>query len=369
MDHWRGAKSCQFPRRQIFGNRYGFTVRHPHGVVAVLTPSPHPLLLPVVAVCYALAAGNAVLLKPSSHTPLTALTFVEILLEAGCPPAAIACLTGKGKSLGRAICEHRDIHHIVCHGRLQTIRNIRSRATFVPTQLQWSCVSSCIVMKTADLDAAADSIVNSALVNAGQSAFSPSWVAVHEARHEEFRELLKQKMSGRPVGDPLQPGTLLGPVTTRATVRRLRQEVDRELANGAQLLLGEDFNEGPHQRRVSPLLVDGCALDSTRLSQREISGPIIGLTKIKKGREASLQISSQRFHVLTFFTADEDWAIREALRLPFDNIHVNGIPSWADGLICIPGNPVRAGRSTAEGRVEMMSHIRDVICHERDFNS
>ncbi|NND50139.1 MAG: aldehyde dehydrogenase family protein [Rhizobiales bacterium] len=359
-----GAEIMPIPSEAKFGNRYGFTVRHPHGVVAALTPSPQPLILPVVATLYALAAGNAVLLKPSRHTPLIALTLVEMLLEAGCPPNAIACVTGHGDKLGRAICNHPGIHHVFCRGRLKTIRDIRASASFFTTELQWSCVSSCVVMKTGKLEQVADKIVSAAFENAGQSAFCPTWVAVHQARHEELRELLRLRIEGLRIGDPMDRTTDLGPITAVAMLRRLRRRVDHELNAGAEIVCGGVFNEQAHRRRVVPLLLDKCGLKTTRFCRQEVSGPILGITKVSGSREATLQLASQRFHVLTFFTGDENWAIREAMRLPFDNIHINGIPAWTDGLICIPGNPVRAGRSSAEGRVHRMSHIRDVICHE-----
>ncbi len=337
----------------------GYTVRHPHGVVAIVTPNPQPLILPMTHALFAIAAGNAVALKPSRHSSLVVLKLVEMLLEAGLSPRAIACFTGTGKKIGRALCRHPLVDHIICSGSLPTIRDVRSRMSFVTSQFQWGCVSTCIVGKTADIELVADQILNTAFESSGQTAFTPTWIACFEKRYDELRDLLADRMGKLQPGDPFDSRSSLGPITELKNVNRIEDRIRYELEHGAELVTGARLGN----RLLQPALLGECSLHDTRFSKREIPGPIIGLTKISKAREATGTILSQRHHILTLFSKDEDWAAREAMRMPFNNVHVNGVPTWKDGLICLPGHPIRTGTRDASDRISDMSHIKDVVFH------
>ncbi|MDF1738437.1 MAG: aldehyde dehydrogenase [Verrucomicrobiales bacterium] len=337
----------------------GYTVRHPHGVVAIVTPNPQPLILPLTHALFAIAAGNAVALKPSRHSSLVVLILVEMLLESGLPPRAIACFTGTGKKIGRALCRHPLVDHIICSGSLPTIKDVRSRMSFVTSQFQWGCVSTCIVGKTANIELVADQILNTAFESSGQSAFAPTWIACFEKQYDDLRDLLADRMRQLQPGDPFDRRTSLGPVTELRNANRLEDRVKYELEHGAAIVTGSRLGN----RLFQPILLGECSLHETRFSRKEIPGPIIGLTRINKAREATGVILSQRHHILTLFSKDEDWAAREAMRMPFNNVHVNGIPTWKDGLICLPGHPLRTGTREASDRISDMSHIRDVVFH------
>lgn len=337
----------------------GYTVRHPHGVVAIVTPNPQPLILPLTHALFAIAAGNAVALKPSRHSSLVVLKLVEMLLEAGLSPRAIACFTGTGKKIGRALCQHPLVDHIICSGALPTIRDVRSRMSFVTSQFQWGCVSTCIVGKSANIELVADQILNTAFESSGQSAFTPTWIACFEKRYDDLRDLLAERMSKLQPGDPFDRKSSLGPLTELRNVNRVEDRIKYELEHGAEIATGSRVGN----RLYQPMLLGECSLHNTRFSRKEIRGPIIGLTKINKAREATGVILSQRHHILALFSKDEDWAAREAMRMPFNNVHVNGIPTWKDGLICLPGHPLRTGTRDAPDRISDMSHIKDVVFH------
>lgn len=354
-----GSRILPLANEASIGDRYGYTVRNPHGVVAVICPNSQPLILPLVNTLYALAAGNAVALKPSIHTPLISIRMVEMLLECGCPPEAIACLTGPGRKIGSALGKHRSVNHLVCAGSLPTIRNLRSEMEFVTSQLQWGCVATCVVGKSADVGIVADEILRVAFECSGQAAFTPSWIACFEEKHDELRDLLKEKIENLRPGNPLDPDTGIGPLTERSRIDRLEEWIAREKDLGATHVTG-GCEEGFLYR---PILMDECDLEKTRFSKEEICAPIIGMTAIGRARDATDLLKDQRHHVLTLFSNDEDWAARQAMRMPFNNVHINGIPTWRDGLICLPGNPTRTGRRSASDRVSDMSHVRDVIFH------
>lgn len=354
-----GPRILPLAREASMSGGSGYTVRHPHGIVAIVTPNPQPFILPMTHALFAIAAGNAVALKPSRHSSLVVLKLVEMLLEAGLSPRAIACFTGTGKKIGRALCRHPLVDHIICSGSLPTIRDVRSRMSFVTSQFQWGCVSTCIVGKTADIELVADQILGTAFESSGQAAYTPTWIACFEKRYDDLRDLLTERMERLQPGDPFERASALGPMTELRNVKRIEERVRYELEHGAEVVTGSRVGN----RLFHPMLLGECNLPKTRFSRKEIPGPIIGLTKISRAREATGMISDQRHHILTLFSKDEDWAAREAQRMPFNNVHVNGIPTWRDGLICLPGHPLRTGARAASDRISDMSHIRDVVFH------
>jgi acyl-CoA reductase-like NAD-dependent aldehyde dehydrogenase len=338
----------------------GFTLRQPHGIVGILTPVVFPLLFPVIQVCYALAAANSVLLKPAQATPLLALRLVEMLIAAGLPPSAIACLPGTGKEIGKAICGDRRLNYLSCMGRIRTVREIRNLAAFVPTHLQWGCVSSVIVDHKTDLDQFLRIFLHAAFDNAGQSAFTSSWIAAVDSIHDELLSRLETEISKIKVGDPLDPTTELGPVASVMSMKRFDQVIESELGLGAEIVCG-GTREG---RLIQPTLLRNCDIGKSSLGQRETSAPIVGISRVKTPMEAIDYLKHQRYHILSIFTESKAEAVKQAMHLPFENIYLNGIPNWRDGLVCVPGHPPRSGLRNSYDRVGDFSRLRDVVCRE-----
>ncbi|MDF1862439.1 MAG: aldehyde dehydrogenase [Verrucomicrobiales bacterium] len=354
-----GPRILPLSREASFGDRLGYTLRHPHGVVAIITANPQPFVIPLVHSVFALAAGNAVALKPSIHTSVMVLKLVEVLLETGFPAESVACFIGSGKTIGRELVQHPGINHVIAAGSLKTLYDIRSRMGFITSQLQWGCVATCIVGKSANLDRVVDELLRVSFECSGQAAFTPTWVACFDQKYDELRERLQARLNEMVCGDPLQEETQIGPLTEKKKVERLERRLSEEIAKGAEIVAGGRIDKQLYQ----PMLLDRCDLKKTKFSSREIGAPIIGLTKIRKAADAITLLKSQRQHVLTLFSKDQDWASRQAVKMPFNNVHINGIPNWRDGLICIPGQPTRTGRRTSEDRINDMSHIRDIIFH------
>ena len=151
--------------------RLGFTLRVPCGIVAAITPFNFPLNLVCHKVGPALAAGNAVIVKPASDTPLSALKLVEILLEAGTPPEAIACLTGAGSALGAAICSDRRVRKISFTGSYEVGERICQAAGMKRVTMELGSNSPVIVMDDADLEKAADGRHSGGLCERGTSLY------------------------------------------------------------------------------------------------------------------------------------------------------------------------------------------------------
>src|SRR3954447_5821575 len=174
--------------------KLGFTLRVPCGVVVAITPFNFPLNLVCHKVGPALAAGNAVILKPATDTPLSALKLIEILLEAGCPADAIACLTGLGAALGDAICTDRRVRKISFTGSYEVGERICRAAGMKRVTMELGSNSPVIVMDDADLERASEAIAAAGFANAGQVCISTQRVLTSQRVRGDFLDILKPKV-------------------------------------------------------------------------------------------------------------------------------------------------------------------------------
>ncbi len=171
--------------------KLGFTLRVPCGVVAAITPFNFPLNLVTHKVGPALAAGNAVVLKPASDTPLSALTLVEILLEAGLPPLGISCLTGSGAVIGEALCSDPRVRKISFTGSRDVGTHIAHLAGLKNMTMELGSNCPLIVLDDADLDLVAEATVATGFSNAGQVCISAQRVIAQQAAYGNLLDALK----------------------------------------------------------------------------------------------------------------------------------------------------------------------------------
>src|SRR4029077_5448955 len=171
--------------------KFGFTLRVPCGIVAAITPFNFPLNLVAHKVGPAIAAGNAVIIKPASDTPLSALKLVEILLEAGLPPQAIACVTGGGSELGNAICTDKRVRKISFTGSYEVGDAICRIAGVKKVTMELGSNSPVIIMDDADLDKAAAMVAVSGFSNAGQVCISAQLILTTDKVYGNFLDSLK----------------------------------------------------------------------------------------------------------------------------------------------------------------------------------
>jgi acyl-CoA reductase-like NAD-dependent aldehyde dehydrogenase len=204
--------------------------------VAAITPFNFPLNLVAHKVGPALAAGNAVLLKPASDTPLSALKLVEILLEAGLPPLAIACLTGPGHELGQAICTHPLVRKISFTGSHEIGEAICRMAGVKRVTMELGSNSPVIVLPDADLEQAAKLVTASGYSNAGQVCISAQRVLVIRSVYQDFLDALAPRVESLRTGDPLDPATQMGPMVREADARRVEAWIGEAVAGGARVV-------------------------------------------------------------------------------------------------------------------------------------
>jgi len=218
--------------------KFGFTIRVPCGIVAAITPFNFPLNLVCHKVGPALAAGNAVLIKPASDTPLVALRLVELLLEAGLPGDAVACLTGSGQELGAAICAEPRVRKITFTGSDAVGRTICHQAGLKRVTMELGSNCALVILDDADIDKVVAATVATGYANAGQVCISTQRVVALDGIHDAFVERLDAAVGGIRAGNPFDEATRMGPMIRSADAQRVVDWLAEAKAGGARITRG-----------------------------------------------------------------------------------------------------------------------------------
>lgn len=341
-------------------NKLGFTLRVPCGVVAAITPFNFPLNLVCHKVGPALAAGNAVVLKPASDTPISALSLTAILLEAGLPPLGIACLTGSGKALGDAIVSDPRVRKISFTGSAEVGEHICKLAGIKRVTMELGSNSPLIVLPDADLELVAKAIVASGYGNAGQVCISTQRVLTVKGAYNDLLDLLKPKLAAMKTGDPLDPETKMGPMIRKQDAERVSTWIDEAVASGAKIAVGGS-REGT---LVAPTLLTDVTPDM-KVSCEELFGPAVGVARAENLREAIALANDSRYGLSAgIFTRDIDAALRFAQECESGNIHINWGPAWRADLMPYGGlKDSGLGKEGPKYAVREMTEEKTVVVH------
>lgn len=244
------------------------SVMRPYGVWAVISPFNFPLALAAGPGGGALVAGNTVVFKPASDTPLVGLKLYEMTIEAGLPPGVFNFVTGGGGTAGQALIDHPGIDGVVFTGSkdvgMKLLRDNAGRAMPRPVITEMGGKNPALVMRSADLDKATDGVWRSAFGAQGQKCSACSRVYVHRDVRATFVELLVEKTRKITVGNPLERDVWMGPVINEAAVRTYLSAIARAKADGGKILAGgrrltdAPFNHGYY---VEPAIIDGLPMD------------------------------------------------------------------------------------------------------------
>ncbi|MGE3315339.1 MAG: aldehyde dehydrogenase family protein, partial [Planctomycetaceae bacterium] len=304
--------------------RMGFTLRVPCGIVAAITPFNFPLNLVTHKVGPAIAGGNAVLIKPATDTPLSALKLVEVLLEAGMPVEAIACLTGPGKELGDAICADKRVRKISFTGSYEIGEQICRMAGMKRVTMELGSNSPVIIMDDADLDKAAEAVTATGYSNAGQVCISAQRVLTSQKIRGSFLDALKPRVAALTVGDQLAKETRVGPMVRESDAKRVESWIHEAVQGGAQLVAGGE-RVGTV---VRPTILDNVDPEM-RISREELFGPAVAITPFSDIREAIRLANASRYGLsASIFTQDIDRAMKFAREVDSGNLHINWGPQW-----------------------------------------
>jgi acyl-CoA reductase-like NAD-dependent aldehyde dehydrogenase len=300
-------------------NRIGFTIRVPLGVVCAITPFNSPLNTVTHKVAPALAAGNSVVLKPASATPITAALFCRLLIEAGLPHGYINLLNGNGRDLGQWLLEEERIRFYAFTGSTEVGRAIQRGAGLRRTQLELGSISSTIVCDDANLEWAVPRCINASFRKAGQVCTSVQRLLVHERVLDKFLGSVVAGTERAKVGDPRDPETLVGPMIDVREAERAEAWVKEAVAQGATLATGG--------RRDGAVLQPTVVLNATskmRVICEEVFAPVISIVPFRSLDEAIRQVNDTPYGLATgLFTSNINTALTAARQLEVGTVHVN----------------------------------------------
>ncbi len=267
------------------------TTWEPYGVVAGILPWNYPLVNAVLKTAAALAAGNAIVLKPSVETPLSTVAFARLCEQAGVPPGIVCVVTGSGSDVGNAIVDHPLIRKISFTGSTAVGQTIQQRAAagMKPVNLECGGKNAIIVFADADLDRAAEATLFSGLVNTGQLCVACSRLLVEECVADEYEQRLLDKLQRLQIGDPRSESTQVGPMITRSQYERAHELLQTGTEEGARLLAGGS-SAAPAPALSGGLWMEPAILTDVRsdmrVAQEEIFGPVLTVTRFRDEAEA-----------------------------------------------------------------------------------
>jgi aldehyde dehydrogenase (NAD+) len=346
------------PRR---GPYLTMTVHEPIGLIGAITPWNSPIASDAQKIAPALAAGNAVLLKPAEATPLVSLALARLILEAGIPPALLSVLPGAGSVVGDAIVRNSLVGKVTFTGGTGTGRAIGRVAAekIMPVTMELGGKSPTIVFPDADLDHAAAGILYGIFSSSGQSCIAGSRIFLHKSVYREMADRLVAGARALRVGPGTADGSQVGPLATYAHRDRVAALVDRAREEGAHVLCG---GEQPADAELStgayylPTLLEGLT-NETKTAQEEIFGPVGLLLPFSDEDDLVAQANDTVFGLACgIWTADYRRAWRVARRVDAGTVWINTYKQFS---ISTPFSGMKeSGVGTEKGRDGIRGYLR-----------
>ncbi len=339
-------------------NQFGFTIRVPVGVVAAIAPFNFPLNLVCHKVGPAIAAGNAVVLKPAGDTPLSALKLTEILLEAGLPEEAIQCVTGPGGEIGDTLTGDPRIRKITFTGSMEVGDRICRNAGIKRVTMELGSNSPLIIMSDADIEKVAAATVASGFANAGQVCISTQRVLADRRIYADFLDALAPATEAFNTGNPLDDSVRMGPMIRASDADRVGQWISEAVGQGARVLVGGDHEGTMH----APTVVVDTKPDM-KVSREELFGPAVAVSSFDDIDDALSMANDSRFGLSAgIFTQNIDWAMRFAREVQSGNLHINSSPQWRADLMPYGGlKDSGMGKEGPSYAVHEMTELKMVV--------
>ena len=294
-----GARAFSYQIPSERDNVFCYTMRKPLGVVALITPWNFPSAIPAWKMAPALVAGNTVVVKPASLAPLSAYRLVEALHEAGISPGAINYVTGSGGAVGNTLVDHPAVRAVSFTGSCEVGGKLYDRVTRrrIRVQLEMGGKNPTVVLKDADLDYAADILVNGAFFSTGQKCTACSRAVIEKAIYEPLVEKLVAKTKKLKVGNGLEPGVGMGPAVDESQLKTDLEYIEIAKKEGAKLLCGGNRLTGGIYDKgyfVEPTIFAGVT-NEMRIAQEEVFGPVLALMVAEDFDDAMRLANSVRF--------------------------------------------------------------------------
>jgi acyl-CoA reductase-like NAD-dependent aldehyde dehydrogenase len=329
-------------------------------VVVAVTPFNYPALLVAHKIYPALAAGNAVILKPASSTPLTALRLTRLLVDAGLPPNAIQCVTGSGAEVGMALCADERVRKISFTGSTAVGRRIASVAGVKKLSLELGANCPLVVLPDADLEQAAAAAALGGYVNAGQVCISVQRILVGRGAYADFLDALVQRVRAIRVGDPTEEETQLASLIDEREAERVEATIRDAVGAGARLLTGG----GRSGAVVEPAVVADVD-PRLPLSRDELFGPAVAVTPVA-GIDEAVALANDSAYGLGagVFTSNVTHALRFAREVDCGSVQINWTPLWRADLMPYGGlKGSGVGKEGPRYAIEEMTELKTVVFH------
>jgi aldehyde dehydrogenase (NAD+) len=309
-------------------DKLSLLVREPYGVVATISPWNTPMLLATVKIAPAIAAGNAVVLKPSELTPYATLRLAELGVEAGLPPGILSVIPGVGSETGSALVRHPKISYVGFTGSGETGARVMCDAAVTglkPVSLELGGKSPQVVFADApDLERVADIVAQSVCANGGQVCFAGTRLVVQESIADRMIAAIDTRMARVRLGPTWDPDTTLAPIVSEAQARRLENLMDQATQQGAEILRGgARIQGGPGGIFYQPTLVR-CASAENPAIRHELFGPVLAVQVFRDFDEAMRLADHPSYGLAAgVFTSDVGKALSAARALQAGTVWVN----------------------------------------------
>ncbi|MED1784609.1 aldehyde dehydrogenase family protein [Brevibacillus fortis] len=339
-------------------NRLGFTIRVPKGVIGAITPFNYPLLLSTHKIAPALAAGNTLVLKPATVTPIATFLLVEILEEAGLPKGYVNIVTGAGSQVGEWLLDEERIAMYTFTGSGEVGRRIKERSGMRPVALELGNNSPNIVHFDADLELAARQTAARSFHNAGQACIAVQRIYVHESVMQAFSDLYISHVHQLKVGNPEDPETDVGPMISEKEASRTEEWVQEAISQGARSLLPV--------KREGALFYPAVLVDTRpemKVVCREVFAPVVTIIPYSDLDDAFAQANDSEYGLQAgIFTRDLNIAMKAARVLEYGGVVINDVSTYRNDVM--PYGGVKNSGLGKEGpryAVEEMTEERMVV--------
>jgi alpha-ketoglutaric semialdehyde dehydrogenase len=309
-------------------NKFSMTVRHPIGVMGLITPWNFPIAIPIWKIAPMVVSGCTGVFKPAEDTPLLATLLVQVFEEVGLPPGVLNLVHGYGEDAGAPLVEDPGVRGISFTGSLEVGRMINERCGRLMKRcsLELGSKNVLIVMPDADLDLAVEAAAWGAFATSGQRCTATSRIVVHDAARKDFTDGLLRRVSGMKVGSGLDPQVELAPVINEKQKQRVLEYIEIGKKEGATLLTGGNELTGDGYDKgnfIAPTVFDDMTPDM-RIAQEEIFGPVTGIIRTDDVDEAIRIANSTQYGLsASIYTHDITNVFRAIQRLEFGIVYVN----------------------------------------------